>query len=206
MKKIILGILTFSVFACSTEENTKTPPEQVKEEVKEEIKQDPVVSVPPKYCESAGIITSEERLDKVVFGSINNASTGKGGYEDFTNISGNFALGSSNTISLTPGLYSQYGKDGFGVQFFVYIDYNQDGDFTDPGETVWKSKQGTDPVNRTITIPSTASLGSTRMRIEMRSILSLPGTPVTDPPFGTGCGTFQYGQVEDYTVNIKTKL
>ena len=74
----------------------------------------------------------------------------------------------------------------------MWIDYNQDGDFADAGETVFtKAKSTTTPVTGTITIPSTASLGATRMRVSMK----YNATP-------TACETFSYGQVEDYTVNI----
>lgn len=203
MKKIILGIFLFSLFSCSTDNddtNTTaidrpTTPEQ------------PTTPEPPKYCDSTGKSTVDETIGKVVFGSINNGSTGKSGYEDFTSLSTHLQLGSNTTITLTPSFHGQYGADGYGVQFFVYIDYNQDGDFGDTGEAAWISKQGTDIVTGNITIPTTALIGSTRMRIAMRSILSLPGGVATSTPKpGDGCGTFDFGQVEDYSVRIIAKL
>src|SRR4029077_12347404 len=76
--------------------------------------------------------------------------------------------------------------------YSVWIDYNQDGDFVDAGEQVWtRAATTTTPVSGTITIPATASLGNTRMRVSMK----YNGIP-------TACETFSYGQVEDYTVNI----
>ncbi|HOB24480.1 MAG TPA: GEVED domain-containing protein, partial [Kaistella sp.] len=50
----------------------------------------------------------------------------------------------------------------------------------------------TTPVTGSITIPATATLGATRMRVMMKY-----STAPTSP-----CGTYTYGQVEDYTVNI----
>jgi hypothetical protein len=47
-------------------------------------------------------------------------------------------------------------------------------------------------VSGSFTVPTTATLGSTRMRVIMR----YNATPTTP------CGTFDFGQVEDYTVNI----
>jgi hypothetical protein len=64
--------------------------------------------------------------------------------------------------------------------------------FTDAGETVWtKTASTTTPVSGTFTIPATATLGSTRMRVSMK----YNGVP-------TSCEAFSYGQVEDYTINI----
>ena len=45
---------------------------------------------------------------------------------------------------------------------------------------------------RSFTIPATATLGATRMRVQM----SYNATPTSS------CQAFTYGQVEDYTVNI----
>jgi hypothetical protein len=124
----------------------------------------------------------------VVFGTINNASTGTTGYENFTALSTNVVRGTSNTITITPFWTSTVWTEGYAV----FIDYNQDGDFADSGETVWtKATSKTTPVSGTFTIPATATLGATRMRVSMK----YSGTP-------TSCEAFSYGQVEDYTVNI----
>ncbi|MFC4414293.1 GEVED domain-containing protein [Kaistella carnis] len=73
------------------------------------------------------------------------------------------------------------------------MDYNQDGDFSDAGETVFtKAASKTNPVSGSITIPASALSGNTRMRVSMK----YNGIP-------TACETFSYGQVEDYTLNIK---
>lgn len=54
----------------------------------------------------------------------------------------------------------------YGMEFDVYIDFNQNGLFTDAGELVVNNTaaiQG--PNTGFILIPATASLGSTRMRV-----------------------------------------
>lgn len=140
------------------------------------------------YCASQGNNTADERIGKVVFGSINNTSTGTAGYEDFTSISTSVAQGSSNTITITPTWTGTVYSEGYAV----FIDYNKDGDFADSGETVWtKTASTTTPVSGSFTIPATASTGTTRMRVSMK----YNGVP-------TSCETFTYGQVEDYTVII----
>lgn len=140
------------------------------------------------YCTSQGNSTADERIGKVVFGTINNTSTGTTGYENYTAISTNAAIGTAYTITITPSWTSTVYSEGYAV----FIDYNQDGDFADAGETVWtKATSTTTPVTGTITIPATATLGTTRLRVSMK----YNGIPAS-------CESFSYGQVEDYSVNI----
>ncbi|MBF7092811.1 M4 family metallopeptidase [Flavobacterium sp. ALJ2] len=140
------------------------------------------------YCASQGNNTADEKIGKVVFGTISNTTTGTAGYENFTAISTNAVAGTAYTITITPSWTSTTYNEGYAV----FIDYNQDGDFADSGETVWtKAASKTTPVTGTITIPASSTLGSTRLRVAMK----YNGIP-------TSCETFSYGQVEDYTVNI----
>jgi chitodextrinase len=142
------------------------------------------------YCASQGNSTADERIGRVVFGTINNPSTGTAGYENFTALSTNVNRSSAYTITITPTWTGTVYSEGYAV----FIDYNQDGDFSDAGETVWtKARSKTTPVTGSITIPASALLGSTRMRVSMK----YNATP-------TACEAFPYGQVEDYTINIGT--
>ena len=140
------------------------------------------------YCTSQGNNTADERIGKVVFGTISNSSTGTTGYENYTAQSTNAIRGTAYTITITPAWTSTVYSEGYAV----FIDYNQNGVFTDAGETVWsKTASTTTPVSGTFTIPTTATLGATRMRVSMK----YNGVP-------TSCEAFSYGQVEDYTINI----
>ncbi|MCY0968396.1 reprolysin-like metallopeptidase [Chryseobacterium wangxinyae] len=141
------------------------------------------------YCTAAATNTADERIGNVKFGSINNTSTGTAGYENFTSISTNVTRGTANTISITP----VWTSTKYNEAYSVYIDYNKDGDFTDSGELAWtKTGSQTTPVTGSITIPSTATLGNTRIRVMMQ-YNSVPSS---------SCGSYTYGQVEDYTLNI----
>jgi len=141
------------------------------------------------YCTASANSTADERIGRVQLGTINNPSTGTAGYEDFTAISTNLVRGTSNTITITPTWTGTVYREAYRV----YIDYNRDGDFTDAGESVYsRSRTTATPVSGSFTVPTTATLGSTRMRVIMR----YNATPTTP------CGTFDFGQVEDYTVNI----
>lgn len=141
------------------------------------------------YCSASATNTSDERIGNVKFGTINNTSTGTAGYENFTSISTNVTRGNTYTISVTPVWTSTVYNEAYAV----YIDYNGDGDFTDSGELAWsKTGSTTSPAIGSITIPASASLGTTRMRVMMKY-----STAPTSP-----CGSYTYGQVEDYTLNI----
>lgn len=140
------------------------------------------------YCASQGNSVADEKIGRVQFGTIDNTSTGGTGYTSFTSISTNATRGTSYTITITPSWTSTVYSEGYAV----WIDYNQDGDFTDSGEQVWtKAASTTTPVSGSFTIPVGATLGATRMRVSMK----YDGIP-------TACEAFSYGQVEDYTVNI----
>ena len=146
-------------------------------------------AAPISYCTSLGSSTADEKIGKVVFGTINNTTTGTAGYEDFTAIATTVTSGSAYTITVTPAWTSTAYPEGYAV----FIDYNQNGVFTDAGETVWSNAASTTtPVSGSITIPATATLGNTRMRVSMK----YNGVP-------TSCETFSFGQVEDYTLTIQ---
>jgi endonuclease I/chitodextrinase len=140
------------------------------------------------YCASSGNSTADEKISKVVFGTINNSSVGTAGYENFTSIATNTTRGTAYTITITPIWTSTVYSEGYAV----WIDYNQNGLFTDAGELVWsKAASTTTPVSGSITIPTAATLGTTRMRVSLK-YNAIP----------TACEAIPFGQVEDYSVTI----
>ena len=144
---------------------------------------------PINYCDSQGNDSSYEHISNVSIGTINNNSGSNNGYGDYTSLSTDLPLSSSNVISLTPAfpgtVYNEYWE--------VYIDYNGDGDFTDAGEKAFDSgSASSSTVTGTITVPANATVGITRMRVQMRWNQSAGGP----------CESFAYGEVEDYSVNI----
>ncbi|MDC1161957.1 GEVED domain-containing protein [Tenacibaculum sp.] len=146
----------------------------------------------PTYCEAKSTRTSGEFISKVVLGSINNTSTrGTNGYQDHTSKSADLARNSANTISITP---NWGGTTTYDEGYVVWIDYNQDGDFTDADEKVLtKAKSKDNPATGAFTVPNTAKLGNTRMRIIMEYNVV---------PDNACDASVNYGEVEDYTVNI----
>ncbi|QMU26719.1 GEVED domain-containing protein [Adhaeribacter radiodurans] len=95
--------------------------------------------------------------------------------------------GQSYTIQMQSGAFAEY--------FGVWIDYNQDKDFDDPGEFVYASPStGTGVFTGNITIPATATLGATRLRV--RSSYEEPMTSTKS------CKDILSGEAEDYTITI----
>ncbi|MBH8570016.1 T9SS type A sorting domain-containing protein [Microvirga sp. STS02] len=141
------------------------------------------------YCTSKGTSVAYEYIDLVQLGSISRSSGANGGYYDGTALSTTLAAGSAQTISFSAGFtgtaYSEYVK--------VYIDYNQNGVFTDAGELVVNAAASTSAATRTgsFTVPTTAKSGNTRMRVVL-----------SDNSATTSCGSYSYGETEDYTVSI----
>lgn len=148
-------------------------------------------TMPPTYCAAGANSTSFEKISNVTVADINNSSTATAGYEDFTAVTGNLNVGQAYTFTAT-FTGTSYSSD----QVLVWVDLNQDKDFDDAGELLLTTALGKSPWTGSITIPATATLGNTRMRVRLHD--SSLG------PNATPCGNSSYGQVEDYTVNLST--
>ena len=144
------------------------------------------------YCASKGNSSDHGYIQRVrILGtSLNNGSGDDGGYADYTSISTNVSKGTDYTLFLR----AAFPGSNYATSWTLYIDYNGDKDFNDPGELVASKSYDASAQLDTIhfTIPGSATNGATRMRIQMHA-----GNIITDP-----CAVFDYGEVEDYTLNI----
>ena len=138
------------------------------------------------YCAAQGNDFSDEFISRVQLNSIDNGS-GAQGYSDFTNISTTLITGESYTITITPEWTGTTYSEGYRV----WIDYNKDGNFTTAERIMNLAPSTNTSVSSTFTIPTGTVMGSTRMRVAMRYN--------TRP---NACGSFDYGEVEDYTINL----
>lgn len=146
---------------------------------------------PASYCVSKGDNVNDEYIERVQIGTIDNNSGVNGGYADFTGQSTSLTKGESASVTITPAWTGTVYSEGYSI----WIDLNQDGDFEDAGEQVFtQSATQNTPISGSITVPNSAPEGSTRMRVAMK----YNGVPAS-------CETFQYGEVEDYTVIITSK-
>lgn len=147
-----------------------------------------VNQLPASYCNSDGNAMKEWITGVSLNGNnFTSASSGKTGYEDFTAKVFNVDANKTYPMTLTPKYSGKVNPSYWGV----WIDFNHDSDFDDPGEQVLAVNNVTTTVSKSITIPSTALDGPTRLRVSMKR--SAPPLP---------CELFAYGEVEDYTVNI----
>lgn len=149
----------------------------------------------PSYCNSNGNnsdgYNTGTRL--VSFNTINNATPVEDNdYSDFTAISTTVMQSTAHNLTVhanTDGAYTTHTT--------AWIDWNQDFDFNDAGETYYlgtafNTANGPTVLSPlSITIPATATLGNTRMRVSTR-YGSAP----------TNCLTGFDGEVEDYTINV----
>jgi hypothetical protein len=147
------------------------------------------------YCTAYATSSADTRIDRVILNTIDeNNTTGCQTYTDNTHISTTLLAGTQYSISVKYGScggpYTIYGK--------AWIDYNHDGDFDDTGEEIVTFPSGnnynTHAVN--FTVPTNLTyIGNTRLRVTIRE----GGTP-------TPCGTYTWGETEDYTVNLISQV
>lgn len=145
------------------------------------------VTGPVAYCTAGSTSTSRQYIKKVVMGSISNSSSATT-YSNYTSLSTNVTVGTASSITVTRG--RTYSTN----IVVIFVDWNNNGVFTDAGETVYTSAVGSGPFTTSITAPVSAISGSVRMRIRL-----------TDSATGvnlTSCGTSTYGEVEDYTLVV----
>jgi hypothetical protein len=150
-----------------------------------------VVSSGVQYCTAGSTATSFEYISHVAMGSIANSSgRGAGGYQDFTGLSTDVQKGAQVTVIIT--VDEAYGSD----QILIWADWDQNSDFFGANELVYQSSGTgfTSPYTGSFTVPEGALSGTTRLRIRLHD--SDIG------PNNTPCGNSDYGEVEDYTVNV----
>jgi hypothetical protein len=147
-------------------------------------------------CTPVGNLSFGDGFQLFQIGDINN-NTGEGGpgYEDFTNLSTNIEQGSSNDLTVTTG----YGNQNIRV----WIDYNDDFVFSldelvvDNYVIAPGAAAGSYTETMQLVVAEDATLGEHIMRAK-----SNWNAPVPDD----ACEETQYGETEDYRVNIVESL
>ncbi|MEX2597618.1 MAG: GEVED domain-containing protein, partial [Salibacteraceae bacterium] len=153
-----------------------------------------------QYCSSGASSTFDSKCDEVTLTGVNNsinnntAAAGCGpGYSDFTAQVADVVTSQTYNFSVTLGTCG----GNFSKSAKIYVDWNQDFDFFDPGEEVAAtpaSNATTWTWTGSFTVPITASIGNTRMRVVVSETFSSANI--------SPCGTFTWGETEDYTIDV----
>lgn len=145
-----------------------------------------------EYCAITGKF-DDEWIASVTLNTLTNKSGSESGYGDYTGFSTD--LTTLETYDLTVNI--GYMGFPFAENVQVWIDYNQDGAFDEETENVIDLEEDiTNELVLPITIPDEAKAGLTRMRV---AIKWREGSDKSKPE---SCGTYDFGEVEDYCVNI----
>ncbi|MDR3025460.1 T9SS type A sorting domain-containing protein [Chryseobacterium sp.] len=161
-----------------------------------------------QYCMPAFQYGADSNMiSNVTFGSINNSSPVQSGnaqiYENFTSMSTDLQPGNNYNISVK-GPSSTFPSD-----VVVFIDFNQNGNFDDAGESFYIGRlEAANPanaftINNIIVVPAAAANGSTRMRVLKNTNVQAYSDPNAPNSISSACDSgLRAGQTEDYTVNI----
>jgi len=165
-----------------------------------------VENMMPVFCPSNATSTLYDDIGNITLSTLNNGiatpvvsnTTATGQYNDYTYLppaqlaKGNLYAVSISQITSTTTIQPCYVK--------VFIDYNRDGVFTEPQETAFGALTSASMTTVTgdIDVPVNAISGLTVMRVVMeRTTLAANVLP---------CGTYTYGETEDYMVMISPPI
>ena len=149
------------------------------------------------YCENIDFTMQVEPICNVTFAGINHNSVGTvdgaPAWENFTAVPAAEVIAGQNfPISVTGNT-----NGNFTDRISVFFDWDRDGVFETalnlPSIT---NTDCTNPATALVLVPQAAQAGTTRMRV-VKNALTYP----TDP-----CGSYSFGQAEDYLVNITVPL
>src|SRR5699024_6597404 len=127
-------------------------------------------------------------------GALNNVDQysgfSNGGYADYTSSIAPLEVYPGQDVGFNIEVQNQGVATNSQVE--IWVDYNGNGDFSDPGENIISSNTSpTNPFVGTYHVPGNANLGTYHLRVRSKA----NGTPIP-------CGNDDYGETEDYLVKI----
>ncbi len=153
-----------------------------------------IVSVATTPC-TATSTNCDEYISNVTLNTINN-TTACTNYGNYTGTSTTLNKGAQYTVTVSPTVTGQGAGAYTNDEIAVWIDWNDDLDFIDAGEQVGYVLVGAGWSNQfTFTVPMTAVTGTVTMRCRL--------SYQPDDGAITPCGDSQWGEVEDYSINIQ---
>jgi len=161
-----------------------------------------IVTPAPNYCVSSALYDGYGKIDYVQTKNftdnfISDPACGGYGYD-----SSRLTYTSQGTAGEQVNLqFGTCGAPDYSKLFKMYVDWNNDNDFDDPGEFVVSAPSvAADTLySLGLTVPSNAALGTTRMRL----INALYYTGVVDSANDIlACGSYPFGETLDYPLDI----
>lgn len=152
-----------------------------------------------QYCTPVFNNPSELYISRVQLNTLDNSQTFVSTSNSYSNLTGvaptNLVVGQTYALTIYTIKAQTYYRPGYSI----WIDYNNDNDFDDANEQVaLLTDNMSSPRTVNITIPSNATLGNKRLRINMVNYY------VPSFPCQTDSGNF--GETEDYTINLTAPL
>ncbi len=142
------------------------------------------------YCAATASSTESGWIEQVQLNQIDNASGNDDGYGDYLGQSSNVLIGVPYQLELTPG----FGAISAAQHWKVWVDLNRDGAFDEETELLYVSENASEEVVTVdVQFADSVEEGATVLRIAMQS----------GEPIGGACNAFDFGEVEDYTLNFK---
>ncbi|GIV53225.1 MAG: hypothetical protein KatS3mg038_3746 [Candidatus Kapaibacterium sp.] len=135
-------------------------------------------------------------------GSYPNCGAAYTGTGTNTNFTFNGAAGQTVNWSCTAGNYYDYYYDGY---LFIWVDWNNDGDFFDAGEQVASYYYIYQSTSGSFTIPSSVTMGPKRMRVLFGYwyyVDYVYYSGANHPCAGNYTTYYNYGDFQDFTLNI----
>ncbi len=150
-----------------------------------------------QYCTPSFNDPSQLYISRVTLNTLDYSQTyvsSSNSYSDLTAFSTSLNIGDTYTMSI----YTNKANTSYSPGYGIWIDYNNDGDFSDSNEEIQiLSSNTTSPRSFSFTVPDEVTLGDKRMRINMVNWYS-PWDCITDPS--------NSGETEDYTITITPPL
>lgn len=160
------------------------------------------------YCTDTSTNATLDYVSNVTLGTVNN-TTGASMYSDFTVNSAlqpTLLTSSSNSISVSVTTPTATGNTS---AMSVWIDFNKNGTFEASEKVLNKSavltSVGTVVTTGAFTVPA-AAVTNSPLRMRVVTVVATAASAGANLPESYACGSFTYGEVEDYNVIVTAAL
>lgn len=153
--------------------------------------------VSAQYCASGATSTADSKIDSVIVAGIVSGSSASNceTYTDNTALVGTVISGLSYDIRVVSGTCG----GPYTRLFKIFVDWDNDGTFTQAIDSIatlgpTTAATASEAFTHNFTVPLGVLPGPKRLRVVMRE--------TANPALFSSCGTFTWGETEDYTLNL----